>query len=256
VGKNIYSQGEKIQIPVHIINDQYLDFPKARVSWKLVEETDSFVIRGRKPKNATLSLDNMHLAAAIKAMRQKPIAVIVGHQEPKATVLSGQTVADLGPDASLVAAVVSFDAPRTSESRHFTLYLKLESSDGKVLSENFEHFMVVDDSKKFDAPEGISPTPRFNLELALKKSGAPISGPALVVDKYNPQNKYEASLDQRGSAKLSGILPGIYCVSASGETFEFALNKDEKVAVDFKPGIRARLGETPIIGWQKELLRP
>ena len=46
VARNIYSSGEKIKIPIHLMNDEYNSFPGARLSWRIVEETDSFFIVG------------------------------------------------------------------------------------------------------------------------------------------------------------------------------------------------------------------
>ena len=63
----------------------------------------------------------------------------------------------------MTAAMVRFQAPRSQEIRHYTLYLTLTAADGKVLSENWHHFIVVPNARRFNPPEGITPTPRFDL---------------------------------------------------------------------------------------------
>lgn len=50
------------------------------------------------------------------------------------------------------------------------------------------------------------------------------------------------------------MLPGAYRLSAGDDSYEFLLNKDEKLEVNFTPGLRNYLGTKPIIEW-KELQR-
>lgn len=251
VGRNIYSRGERIELPLHLMNDRLLDFPGAKVSWRLVEETDSFIMRGYNDRRGLFSLSNFtDPMAGLRTAFMDPITAAIGHQKPVATVLAGETVVDLLADSSMVAATVVFDAPRTEEPRHYTLYMTLTAANGRVLSENWAHFIVVKNAKRFDPPEGISPAPRFDLELDLKKSGRPMAGTEVrVEDKYDHGNHYQARLDDSGRAKLTGLLPGAYCLEAGGQSFEFLLNRDEKVAVDFRPGLKTTLGVPPIIDW-------
>ena len=258
VGRNIYAQGEKIAIPIHVLNDQHLDFAGAKVSWKLVEETDSFVFGGHREGG------KINLAAVIapidtiKSARLQPVSATIGHRIPKATVLEGATLVNLPADGGLEAAVVRFEAPKTtSEPRHYTLYLTLTAADGKVLSENWDHFMVVANARRFKPAEGLSPAPRFNLDLLLCQDGAPLREAEVVIrDKYTPDRRYSTRLDGEGRAALMDLLPGAYRLEVAGQSYEFLLNRDDKLAVDFQPGLKTTLGVKPIIEWKGELQRP
>ncbi len=256
VERNLYSSGERIAIPLHVLNDQYLDFPNARVSWKLVEETDSFVIMGQG-RAGRLSWDNLIAPVSVlKSMTKLPVTVTIGRQLPKQAVLSGETSVDLPADGHLVAATVYFDAPRTREPRHYTLYLTLTAADGKVLCENWDHFLVAPNARRFRPAEGLSPAPRFALELRLEQAGRPLAGAVVtVVDKYDPANRSEFSLDPAGQAVVTGLPPGAYRLQAGAESYEFLLNRDEKLGVDFRPGLKTTLG-TPIIEWKEGMQQP
>ncbi|HUT52481.1 MAG TPA: hypothetical protein VM658_03735 [bacterium] len=250
VGKNIYSRGEKIELPLHLMNDQWLDFPDARLRWKLLEETDSFIIKGYSDHRGIFALSNFtDPIAGIKSGFMVPVTATIGHQVPIATALEGSTIVHLPPDSELKAAVVRFDAPSTDDIRHYTLYMTLTAAGGTVLSENWDHFIVVPNAKRFDPPEGITPAPRFSLDLALNKLGAPVTGPVAIVDKYIPANRYETLLDSAGRASLTGLLPGAYRLEAGGLSYEFLLNSDDKISVDFGPGLKTKLGVKPIIEW-------
>ena len=257
VDRNIYGQGEKIKIPLHLMNDAHLAFAGAKVNWRLVEETDSFIFGGfRQPGKLTLNAW-MDPLASIRSTRLRPKSVTVGHRIPVATVLAGETIVDLPADGSLLAAVVSFDTPKTTEPKHYTLYLTLTAADGKVLSENWDHFIVVPSVRKFKPVEGISPAPRFKLELNLSRQGAPLREAEVVIqDKYSPERHYAARLDGDGRAALADLVPGAYRLEAAGQSYEFLLNRDENLAVDFRPGLKTTLGVKPIIEWKGELQRP
>jgi beta-mannosidase len=245
VGKNIYSSGEAVKIPVHAMNDSYLDYRGAKVVWRLVEETDSFFICGHGQPTIENRRSPRHFVTAT-----------IGHRQPVAEVAHGELAIDLGPDTSLVAGEVSFSAPRTKEPRHYTLYLALVGADGKIVSANWDHFVVVQNARTFRPPEGISPAPRFRLELALRKSGTPILGTVTVVDKYDDANKYSAALDSAGRAVLDNLRPGAYRLAAGSETYELLLNRDEKLEVDFQPGLKTTLGTAPIIDWPQAMPEP
>ena len=257
VSRNLYSQGERIQIPIHLLNDQYLDFPKARVSWKLIEETDSFVIMGQG-RAGHLSWDNLIAPVSVlRTMRQVPVMVTIGHQIPKAIMLTGKTEVDLPADSHQIAATVSFDAPRTAEPRHYTLYLTLTAADGRVLCENWDHFLVAPNAKKFRPVEGISPEPRFDLEMSLTKDGRPLAEKTVtVMDKYDSTRAAEVALDRDGHAHLTGLKPGAYRLQVEAESYEFLLNRDEKLSVDFRPGLKTTLGVKPIIEWKEGMGQP
>jgi hypothetical protein len=139
--------------------------------------------------------------------------------------------------------------------RHYTLYMTLTSAGGTVLSANWDHFIVVPNARRFNPPEGISPAPRFSLDLALTHMGVPVTGKVEIQDKYIPANRYEAKLDGAGRASLTGLLPGAYRLEAGAKSYEFLLNSDDKLSVDFRPGLQTTLGVKPIIEW-KALPRP
>jgi len=243
VDHNIHSQREKIELPIHLMNDQYIDFKAAKVSWRIVEETDSFFIKG----HAKPTIENRNPPNALTAA--------VGHRIPKAEVSKGEFVVDLPADSHLVAGIVKFDAPRTKEPRHYTIYLTLASADGKILCENWDHFVVVENASTFKTPEGISPNPRFSLSMKLAKSGKPFAGSEVaIVDKYSPNLKYQAKLDSSGAAVIKDMLPGAYRLSVGDENYEFLLNRDENLEVNFTPGLKTTLGVKPLIEW-KELQR-
>jgi beta-mannosidase len=258
VGRNIYSQGERIELPLHLMNDQHLDFPGAKVSWRLVEETDSFIMKGYNDRRGLISFSNFtDPAAGLRTAFMEPITVTIGHQVPVATVLEGLTVVNLAPDSHLVAAIVQFETPRTREIKHYTLYMTLTAADGETLSENWDHFIVVPNARRFNSEEGITPAPRFDLELSLKKSGAPLCrAKVIITDKYNPDNQYRARLDEKGRAALNSLLPGAYRITAGSESYEFLVNRNEKLEVDFRPGLKTTLGTSPIIKWREEMGRP
>ena len=149
-----------------------------------------------------------------------------------------------------IAGTIDFKAPRTNEPRHYTLYMTLASAGGKILCENWDHFVVVKNARTFKPPEGISPPPRFSLELKLSRNGKPFAGSTVsIADKYNPQLKYEAKLNDAGGAAIKEMLPGAYRLSVGGDSFEFLLNKNEHLEIDFRPGIKTVLGARPIIDW-------
>ena len=258
VSRNIYSPGEKIKIPLHVMNDAHLAFPKAKLRWKLVEETDSFVLTGSNKSTGQRGLGTETSPRAfLKSFTMIPVTVTIGHQVPKATVLAGETAVDLPADDSLLAAVVNFDAPRTHEPRHYTLYLTLTAADGQVLSENWDHFVVVPNVRRFRPAEGISPAPRFSLSLHLQKAGEPMAAAEVkIADQYAPDRNYSARLDQEGRAAFADLIPGAYRLEAAGQSYEFLLNRDEKLEVDFRPGLKTTLGVKPIIEWKGELQRP
>ena len=240
VDHNIHSQGEKIEIPIHLMNDSHEEFKGARVSWRIMEETDSFFIRGR----AKPALENRNVPRAF-------VTATIGRQIPVAEAAKGQFVLDLRADSHAIAGTIKFDAPRTREPKHYTLYLDLISADGKVLSQNWDHFVVVKNRRTFRPAEGISPRPRFSLALNLARDGKPLSGAEVsVADKYNPQNKYETRLSDSGEGAVKDMLPGAYRLSAGGVSYEFLLNKNETVTVDFTPGLKTTLGTRPIIDWK------
>jgi beta-mannosidase len=253
VRRNIYQPGDKIFIPLHAINDQHLDFRRARLAWKLVEETDGFILVGNKSFRPNVPIGSMFKPEAmIASLTLHPVTATIGHQQPLALILSGDTVFDLGPDGNTVAAFVRYTAPATKKPRHFTLYLYLTSAEGQVLSENWDHFLVA--PRGFDPPEGISPAPRFRLELTVTKSGAPVSGPVTIRDKYNPGRAVAAELDREGRVALPEMLPGAYRLEAAQGSSEFLLNRDERLELDLAAG--ARLGTEPIINWGPEMQRP
>jgi len=256
VDHNIHSSGEKIELPIHLLNDQYLDFPGAKVSWKLIEETDSFIIKGNRIGKDLTIVDMIAPGGAVKGYFQVPVTATIGHQVPVATVIEGQTVANLPPDSHLIAAIVRFSAPRTTEVKHYTLYMTLAAADGQVLSENWDHFIVAPKARNFRPPEGLTPAPRFQLELALKNQGAPLAQAQVqIADKYVPNNQYSAKLDENGRATLNNMVPGAYRLTVNNLSYEFLLNRDERLEVDFRPGLKTTLGVRPIIEW-RELQRP
>ena len=261
VDRNIYSSKEKIRIPIHLMNDEYNEFKAARLSWRLVEETDSFFIAGNtKAKPLIPSESESGAARKIADLientmrtvpKSNPITVTIGHQIPVRQADAGEFVVDLPADSHVAAGMVNFDAPETTAPRHYTLYLTLKSADGKILCENWDHFVVVENAKKFQPPEGISPKPRFDLELKLSAKALPLSGEDVsIVDKYNADSKYQAKLDGKGEASIKNMVPGAYRLSAGKESYEFLVNKDDKLEVNFEPGMRNYLGTKPIIEWK------
>jgi hypothetical protein len=257
VDRNIYSQGEKIKIPLHLMNDQHVGFPGAKVKWRLVEETDSFIFGGyRQPGKLGLTAV-MDPVGAIRSTRLVPITATIGHQVPMATVLLDEVKVNLPADEALLATVVTFAAPKTEQPRHYTLYMTLTAADGQVLSENWDHFLVVPNARKFKPPEGITPAPRFSLKLHLSNLGQPLAEvEVLIVDKYNSENRYAGRSDEKGGAELAGLLPGAYRLTVGDQSYEFLLNRDEKLTVDFRPGLKTTLGVQPIIAWDGEMQRP
>ena len=186
-----------------------------------------------------------------QAPKHTPVTAAIGHGVPVAEAAKGEFKVDLLADSQVVAGIVKFDAPQTAQPRHYTIYLTLASADGKILCENFNHFVVVADAKKFMPGEGISPQPRFDLELKLAKDGKPFKGSAVsIVDKYNPALKYEAALDGSGAASVKSMLPGAYRLSVEGNTYEFLVNRDEKLEVNFVPGLNTTMGTPPLIEWK------
>ena len=132
-------------------------------------------------------------------------------------MLEGATLVNLPADSHIEAATVRLEAPTTSEPRHYTLYLTLTAADGKVLSENWDHFMVVPNARKFRPAEGITPAPRFKLELRLSREGAPLREAEIVIqDKYTPDRHYSARLDGEGRAALTDLIPGAYRLEVLG----------------------------------------
>ena len=200
------------------MNDAHLAFPGARLSWKLIEETDSFVLVGSNKSTGQRGLGTETSPRAfLKSYTMIPITVTIGHQVPKALALSGETAVNLPADDSLLAAVVNFKAPRTQEPRHYTLYLTLTAADGRVLSENWDHFVVVPSVRKFRPAEGITPAPRFNLELHLSQAGGPLAeAEVAIADLYNSERRTAARLDREGRASLPALLPGAYRLEVSG----------------------------------------
>jgi len=250
LGRNIFRPGEKIFLPLHALNDQHLDFKRAKLSWKLIEETDGFVIAGNKAFRPSIPIGSMFKPEAIIAsLTLHPITATIGHQIPIGIILSGETVFDLGPDGDAVPATIRWTAPETKAPRHFTLYLTLTAADGQVLSDNWDHLMVV--PRGYDPPEGLSPAPRFSLDLTVKRAGAPVAGPATLVDKFTPTRTVPVELDATGHATLPDLLPGAYVLKAGTGNAEFLLNRDEKLTLDVDPAIAPRLGVDPIIDWQK-----
>ncbi len=246
VSKNIYSQGDKIEIPIHVINDEYNDFKNARVKWRLVEETDSFIIKGYR---ISPTFENRRPVL--------PVTATVGHQIPVAEVDRGEFEVDLPLDGHVMPGSVSFNAPKTEEPKHYTLYMTLTSSDGRVLSENRDHFMVVKNAKTFRPPEGISPKPRFKLVLGIRKKGKPISNADVeITDKYSAGNRRKAKLDHKGRAEIKEMLPGAYVLKVNGESYEFLLNRDEIIEIDFREALKRTLGTVPIIEWREGMERP
>jgi len=59
-------------------------------------------------------------------------------------------------------------------------------ADGQVLSENWDHFIVVKDARRFAPPEGISPPPQFKLSLALSREGVPLGGTKERMERPKP----------------------------------------------------------------------
>jgi hypothetical protein len=86
------------------------------------------------------------------------------------------------------------------------------------------------------------------------KSGAPVSGPVTIRDKYNPGRAVAAELDREGRVALPEMLPGAYRLEAAQGSSEFLLNRDERLELDLAAG--ARLGTEPIINWGPEMQRP
>ncbi len=240
VDHNIHSSGEKIELPVHLLNDDYLEFKNAKVVWKIVEETDSFFIQGHGQPTIENRRPPMNFVTAT-----------IGHQIPIAEVSKGEFKLDIPGDGNLTAGAIKFDAPKTKAPKHYTLYLTLTSADGEILSENWDHFVVVENAKSFKPGEGISPKPRFDLELNLKKMGAPISGAEVrIADKYSADPKYQAVLDQAGKAVIKDMLPGAYRLSVAGDSYEFLLNRNDHLDINFAPGLKTTLGSKPIIDWK------
>ena len=238
VNRNIYSQGEKIELPIHLMNDSYIEFKAAKVDWRIVEETDSFFIKG----HAKPYIENRHPPS--------PLTVTIGHQIPVAEAAKGQFTVDLPADSHVIAGTLNFNAPKTAQPKHYSIYMTLVSAEGKTLCENFDHFVVVKNARTFRTPEGISPRPRFNLNLKLVKDGKPLAEAGVkIVDKYNPAQKYETRLNADGAGTITSMLPGAYRLAAEGNTFEFLLNKDETLEVNFAPGLKTTLGTKPIIDW-------
>jgi len=257
VDRNIYSQREQIQIPLYLMNDQHVGFSGAKVKWRLVEETDSFIFGGYRQSgklNITALVDPI---GAIRSTRLVPITATIGHQVPIATVLSDEITVNLPADEALLATVVTFAAPETEQPRHYTLYMTLTAADGQVLSENWDHFLVVPNARKFKPAEGITPAPRFSLEMRLSRLGRPLADSKVVmVDQYNSENSCQTQTDEKGQATLAELLPGAYRLEVAGQSYEFLLNRDERLAVDFRPGLKTTLGVQPIIAWDGEMQRP
>ena len=262
VDRNIYSQGDKIEIPVHLMNDEYNEFRAAKVVWRLVEETDGFFIRGNTKAKPLISSEekagvSRQIANLIEnTMRtvpeQDPVTATIGHRVPIAEAAKGEFKVDFPADSHVIAGFVKFDAPKTKEPKHYTIYMTLASAEGKILCENWDHFVVVENAGKFKVAEGIWPQPRFKLELRLSKGGKALAGSeVLIVDKYNPDSKHQVKLDASASATVEGMIPGAYRMSVDGNSYEFLLNQDEKLEVNFVPGMKTTLGVRPIIDWKK-----
>jgi len=93
--------------------------------------------------------------------------------------------------------------------------------------------------------------------LSLKQAGEPIAGAVVaIMDKYDPANQVEARLDPEGKATLTGFKPGAYRLQAGAGSYEFLLNRDEKLSVDFRPGLELTLGRRPIIEWKEGMQQP
>jgi len=206
--ENVFGSGESINFPVYAINDFHRNF-NANVEWKIVEETDSFIIRGERQST---SLDQAAANPRQDITEPDPITVCKGYGVPISEMASGSKTISLGMDSIADIGSIQFNAPAVSadEIRHFTLYLTLQTRDG-IKSENWHHFIVVPDKDNFNPSEGLNQKPAFNLKVDVERfDGKPISGIKIdIIQKYGALS-ISGTTDKTGSYVLSNQIPDVY----------------------------------------------
>jgi len=231
---NIFEVNSTTALPITVVNDYLESQGVVTLRWRLVEETDSFYLRGDPSAledNGESLEPPTYGGAPVDAL-----TITVGHRIPIQVMLEGQTNFELQANIALTPATVTLPTLTSlPDDRHFTLYTELLDAQGNSLHSNFYHYVVVDSVQEvFRRTEpGIHPTPRFDLDITL--DGA-VGASVRVVRLFGEEEVFDGAVDASELA-LTELKPGIYEVTATTngqqQSEEVFLNENIELELEF-----------------------
>lgn len=235
--KNILSSEEGTTLTLTVINDTYTVFPQASLTWAIVEETDSFLIKGDPGAAADDVIPAIFLGSAPHAL-----TATRGTGRVISNIGNWSMTTDIQADAGLTVSI-PFAEPVTTGARHFGLYATLTAFDGSVLADNRHHILVVPDAGGFydQAPgcltlftSATSFTRDVRFDLSIIVTGA--SGLTITSQRKYGTDPTVTTIIPGNQLSLTGLLPGIYTLTFSQGTLscrqEVALNSSLTLTVD------------------------
>jgi len=224
----LFAGGAQIELPVLVVNDLHRQLSGLRLGYRLVERADGFLIRADPDGFEEGFQDPFWYPKELR----EGLAVAGGPFDEIAELLSGETELDVAPDSLQQATRVAVTLPAADllRARHLRLELALLDHEGRPVASNWHDLAVVRDPASFRPAAGISPLPRFTLELR----GLP--GIEVTVRRCFALEEpaHSSRLDAGGMARLEGLVPGVYRVEAEGFAEEVIL--DEPRVVELPAG--------------------
>ncbi len=206
---NVFESGENINFGVYAINDFHERFENVKVEWKIVEEKEGFIIRGKK--------------RIYEVGMSDTITVYIGSENSILEVITGSKIVTLMKDSMVKIDDISISLPKIingTNIRYYTLYLAMKI-ENKTLSENKYSFIIVPNKNRLNILYGITPRPFFDIDITIID---PYDTPVKDIDVQIKSEYSDFSLlgktDNSGKCMFLKQKPDIYLISIRTENNE------------------------------------
>ncbi|MCX7943447.1 MAG: hypothetical protein N2746_02935 [Deltaproteobacteria bacterium] len=203
--KNGIFYQDSVKIPIYIVNDEYNEYSKIKLSAQLKKTKNTFIIRsdpdgfGEGIKLPFMQYEHKDVAIAIH-----PI------DEGKDIITHMEFDIDLSPDSVVKVVDIDITTDDISNPTHYILELELKNQD-TLISKN--RYSIVLATKEYidSLPYGLSPKPEFTFEISTK-----LTKPTNIPVKFSLERLYSlkpgygAILFGDDKRLIKNLEPGLY----------------------------------------------